>query len=74
MTLQRIAGFVLLVLGFIALLSGGISWTKTKTVVDIGPIQATTQEHKTLPLSPVFGVIAVIGGIALIAIPAKRRT
>jgi uncharacterized membrane protein YidH (DUF202 family) len=74
MTVQRTLGIVLLILGFVVLLAGGISWNQTKTIVDIGPLQATTQERKTLPMSPVLGVIAVIGGIALLAIPARRRT
>jgi hypothetical protein len=73
MTIQRIAGILLIIVGLVALLSGGLSWTRTKTVVDLGPIQATTQERKTLPVSPVLGGIALIGGIALLAIPSKRR-
>ncbi len=74
MNIQRAAGFVLLVIGFVALLAGGISWNRTKTIVDIGPLKATTQERKTLPMSPALGVIALVGGIALLAIPSKRRT
>ena len=73
MTLQRTLGVVLLVLGFVVLLTGGISWNQTKTVIDVGPLKATTQERKTLPMSPVLGVIALVGGIALLAIPMKRR-
>ena len=72
MTFRRILGIGLLVLGFVVLLAGGISWNQTKTIVDIGPVQATTQERKTLPMSPVLGVIALVGGIALLAIPVKR--
>ena len=74
MNIQRVAGFVLLVIGFVALLAGGISWNQTKTLVDIGPLKATTQERKTIPVSPVVGVIALVGGIALLAVPMKRRT
>ena len=74
MNIQRAAGFLLLVIGFVALLAGGISWNQTKTIVDIGPLKATTQERKTIPMSPVLGVIALVGGIALLAVPSKRRT
>ena len=74
MTVQRIAGIILLVLGFVVLLAGGISWNQTKTIVDIGPLQATTQERKTLPMSPLLGVIALVGGIALLAVPVRRRS
>lgn len=73
MTLQRITGVALVVLGLLALLYGGISWTQSKTIVDIGPLQATTQERKTIPMSPVFGVIGVVAGIALLVVPSKRR-
>jgi uncharacterized membrane protein YidH (DUF202 family) len=73
MNIQRVAGMVLLVIGFVALLAGGFSWTRTKTVLDVGPLKATTQERKTIPVSPVLGVIAVIGGIVLLAVPSKRR-
>lgn len=74
MTVQRIAGIILLVLGFVVLLAGGISWNQTKTIVDIGPVKATTQERKTLPMSPLLGVIALVGGIALLAVPVRRGT
>ncbi len=73
MNIQRTAGIMLLIIGLVALIAGGVSWTQTKTVLDIGPLQATTQERKTIPVSPVLGGIALIGGIALLAIPSKRR-
>jgi drug/metabolite transporter (DMT)-like permease len=60
------AGFALIVLGVIALVWGGISYTTQKKVIDIGPLQATTEQHKTIPLSPLLGVGALIGGIVLV--------
>ena len=56
MPIQRIIGMVLVVIGLIALLSGGITWTQRKTVVDTGPVEITTTEHKRLPLSPIVGI------------------
>ena len=60
-------GLALIVLGVIALVYQGISYTTHKKVVDIGPIQATKEEHKTIPLPPVLGIIALIGGIIIVA-------
>jgi hypothetical protein len=60
-------GLVLVVLGILALAYQGIGYTTHKKVVDIGPIQATKQEHKTIPLPPILGAIALVGGIVLIA-------
>jgi len=60
-------GLALIVLGVIALVYQGISYTTHKKVVDIGPIEATREEHKTIPLPPVLGVIALAGGIIIVA-------
>jgi len=60
-------GLALVVLGIIALVYQGISYTTHEKVVDIGPIKATKEEHKTIPLPPILGVIALIGGVVLIA-------
>ena len=60
-------GLALIVLGVIALVYQGISYTTHKKVVDIGPIEATKEEHKTIPLPPILGVIALAGGIFIIA-------
>jgi hypothetical protein len=60
-------GLALIVLGVIALAYQGISYTTHKKVVDIGPIEATKEEHKTIPLPPILGVIALAGGIFILA-------
>jgi hypothetical protein len=59
-------GLALVVLGIIALAYQGISYTTHKKVVDIGPIEATREEHKTIPLPPILGVIALVGGIVIL--------
>jgi len=61
-----IVGIVLIVFGIIALVYQGFTYTTHKKIIDIGPIQATKEEHQTIPLPPIVGGIAVIGGIALL--------
>jgi UDP-N-acetylmuramyl pentapeptide phosphotransferase/UDP-N-acetylglucosamine-1-phosphate transferase len=73
MTAARIAGIVLIAIGLIGLIWGGISWTDTKTVVDLGPIQATAQERETIPITPIVGGIALVAGIVLLVVPGRRR-
>jgi len=65
-------GVVLIILGALALAYQGITYTTHKKVLDIGPIQATKEEHKTIPLPPVLGGIALVGGIVLM-IGAGRK-
>jgi uncharacterized membrane protein YidH (DUF202 family) len=60
------AGILLVVLGVIALAYQGITYTTHKKIIDVGPIQATKEERQTIPLPPIIGVIAVIGGVALL--------
>jgi uncharacterized membrane protein HdeD (DUF308 family) len=65
-------GVVLIVLGVVALLYGGFSYVKRDKILDIGPIQATRTETKTVPLPPIAGAVALIAGVFLVVSP--RRT
>ena len=74
MTAARIVGTILVIIGIVALVWGGISWTREETIVDLGPIEATAEKRESIPLPPVLGGIALVAGIALLVIPARRRT
>lgn len=67
-----LAGLALIILGVIALAYQGISYTTQKKVLDVGPIQATKTEHTTIPLSPIFGGVALVGGIILMIAGGKE--
>jgi len=63
---RTILGIALAVIGLFALAYQGLSYTTQKKVVDIGPIQATKQEHHTIPIPPILGALALIGGIVVL--------
>jgi hypothetical protein len=69
---MKILGFVLVILGILALLYGGISYNRQRTVLDVGPFKATATEQKNIPLSPIIGGIVLLSGILLFVIPRKR--
>ena len=73
MTMRRIVGLALVVIGIVALVWGGVFWTNTETVLDAGPLEVTAQEREGVALPPVLGVIALIGGIVLLVVPTRRR-
>jgi len=67
-----LTGIILIVVGIIALAYQGITYTTREKVVDIGPIQVSADKTKTLPLPPIVGGVALLGGIALLVIGNKR--
>lgn len=73
MTPRRIVGLVLVIVGLVSLLWGGISWTRERTVVDIGPIEARTQERETIPLPPILGGVALAAGAVLLVMRERTR-
>ena len=61
---MKFMGFVLVVLGVLALVHGGISHNRQKTIIDVSPFKATATEQKNIPPSPIVGGIAQIGSSA----------
>ena len=66
-------GVVLIVLGIAALAYQGFTYTSRETVLDIGPLHATAERQKTLPLPPILGGSAVVAGIVLLVIGMRSR-
>jgi hypothetical protein len=69
---MKILGLALVILGILALVYGGLSYSRQRTVVDLGAFKATATEQKNVPLSPIVGGIALLGGIVLLFAPRKR--
>ena len=66
-------GIVLIVLGIAALAYQGINYTSRETVIDIGPLKATAERQRTLPLPPVVGGAAILAGVALLVTGARSK-
>jgi hypothetical protein len=64
-------GLILIVLGIVALIYGGFTYTTQKKVLDVGPIQATKEEHHSVPLPPILGALALIGGVVILVSDRK---
>jgi len=70
---RTIIGVALLILGIIALAYQGFTYTVPKKAVDLGPIQVTRQERHTVPLPPILGALALIGGIAVLVLDRSSK-
>jgi hypothetical protein len=69
--MNKTLGVILIVLGLVGLVWGGFTYTTKEKVVDIGPIHATRDEKHNIPLPPIAGAAALIGGIVLLVAGKK---
>jgi uncharacterized membrane protein len=67
-----LVGIALVVLGIVAFAYQGITYTSREKIIDIGPIQATADTQKTIPLPPLLGGLVLAGGIVLVLVGAKK--
>jgi hypothetical protein len=65
---------VLIALGIAVFAYQGITYTTREKVVDIGPIQVTSEKTKTFPLPPIIGAIALVGGIVLLVMGTRKSS
>lgn len=65
-------GIALIVMAVIAFAYQGISYTTREKVVDLGPLEMTAERTRTLPLPPIVGAVALIGGIVLLVVGSKK--
>ena len=64
--MNKTLGMILIAVGLIGLVWGGFSYTTRDKVVDLGPIDITRDKTHSVPLPPIFGAVALIGGIVLL--------
>jgi len=67
-------GIALIVLGVIALVYQGINYNRQETVMNVGPMKVTAETHERLPLPPILGGLALVGGVVLLVVDAKRKS
>jgi uncharacterized membrane protein len=68
-----LVGILLIVLGVLALAYQGINYTRREKVLDIGPIHATKDTQEQIPLPPILGGLALVGGIVLLVAGARQN-
>jgi hypothetical protein len=67
-----IVGILLIILGIVGLAWGGFSFTRKEKVVDLGPIEATADKKESVPVPPILGALAIVGGVVHLASGARR--
>ena len=65
-------GILLIVFGGLALAYQGFTYTHQERVLDLGPIHATADEHERVSIPPMVGGLALLGGVVLLVVGAKK--
>jgi drug/metabolite transporter (DMT)-like permease len=67
-----IVGALLIIVGIAGLAFGGFSFTRKEKVLDLGPIEASADKKESLPVPPILGALAIVGGVVLLATSSRR--
>ena len=67
-----IIAIILIALGIAAFVYQGITYTTREKVIDLGPLKVTAEKTKTLPLPPIVGAIALVGGVVVLVMGSKK--
>ncbi len=70
--MSKTVGVILIVLGLFGLAWGGFTYTTREKVVDIGPIHATREKTHDIPIPPIAGGLALVGGIVLLVVGSRK--
>jgi uncharacterized membrane protein len=66
-------GILLIVLGALILAYQGINYTRQKKVLDVGSVHLTTETHERIPIPPILGGLALVGGVVLVVMGASNK-
>jgi drug/metabolite transporter (DMT)-like permease len=67
-----VVGILLIIVGVVGLAFGGFSFTRKEKVLDVGPIEASADKKESVPVPPILGALAIVGGVVLLASSARR--
>ena len=73
MKVGTLVGLILIVLGVVGLVWGGITFTKSRETVELGPIEMTAERKETIPLPPILGGVLLVAGIAIVIGTRRAR-
>lgn len=69
---QSVIGIILIVVAIVAFAYQGITYTTREKAVDLGPIQITAERTHIIPVPPIVGAVALVGGILLLVAAWKK--
>jgi hypothetical protein len=66
-------GILFIVLGGLALAYQGVNYTRRQKLLDVGSVHLTKDTEERIPIPPILGGVAVLGGVILLIMGAKSK-
>lgn len=70
---MRVLGMVLIAVALLAFLYGGLRYDSRQRIAESEMLPVGAMRHRTVPISPIIGVLALLGGVALMQRPSEPR-
>ena len=70
---MKVFGIILIVAGILMMIFRGISFTREKEVVDVGPLEINKKEHKSIGWPVYAGAIATVAGVVILIAGRKSE-
>jgi hypothetical protein len=72
MSVAKLFGAVLVVIGIVGLLYGGVSWTRQDTIIDAGPIEVSADRREGVSIPPIVGGLSLVAGLGVLFLSVRR--
>jgi len=72
MKTKTLIASILIALGIMAFVYQGITYKTRETAFNLGSLQVTTERTRTLPIPPIAGAVALVGGLVLLFVGSSR--
>jgi len=70
---MKLAGIILIIIGVLALVYQGFTYTQTKQDAQIGPIVVQHNETHSVPVPPIVGGVCIVAGVIALAAGGRGR-
>jgi uncharacterized membrane protein YidH (DUF202 family) len=70
---MKLAGIILIIIGVLALVYQGFTYTQTEKDAQLGPITIQHQETHSVPLPPIVGAVCIVGGVVALGLGARNK-
>ena len=72
MKTNTLLAVLLIAIGIVAFAYQGINFKTKEKAIDFGSVEVTAEKTRRLPLPPIVGAIALVGGIVLLVTEMKK--